>query len=859
MPVIANSNGSVTVTFSITDTGNSGLNIARIVAVKNNFGVSRLQSTGIIDSVNVGNEIVTSPNLVGTSSYTFSVGTLEYYSPYFFYCACKDNQGWFNAPPGSISSLGTPGLILGTPIGNNNGRVYDPIPPVITIHKVIAIPSTTTSTSTLKVTYGIYESGNSGILSSRIMASLTNVTRDTVLSSTGSHVSDIGSSISTTEASGYITASYTSSFATSQLSQLISGPTLVFTNSVPLTITMTFQTTFVTKYTIGSGLQTQAPQDWTMTFFDSQDTQVGSVDTRNGEVFMDNQVRDFVISYSLVNVSKAVLRISNIPLLVSRPGVASFVNSTGLIQVAPENTPRYDHNPVTLAAKGLLVETSSYNLISGMAHWTTENSSKTTSVMITPFSDTGDQSVLVTANGLFNVHGISMKCSSHINIHTCSVYLRRGSNNFAQVSGIIKTVDPITGFVTYNGNYFVNFDLLNGVVGMFGSSITTPIMTPVGNGWFRCSFQYSGFMVLEVAIYVVSATNASFRQLNSLTTSIYAAALQIELGSTATSYIPTGIIPPNESRVTRAADVIKKDVGISFLRIYNGPVVDISSSVISLTGLSPWQNYRVFASVVDRQGLYDNGSINSGSTIANSFSISNNGGRTWDDSLPIINISNVSFVNPTVTNSIRVDVSITDLGSSGIQSATIFIREGSVGDPSDPKVSQNDIIFGVSGGERRHILTNTSSTYNNSIFAVFDLKESTSYRVFVAILDNQGNYDSSPASIGSNDEVVRVPLQVSGVSIPNGGVTYGLNPYFTTSNSSVFAQTQNLVTSVSITTGTTVFTHANTCEVYLILYPSSDPNLNNVSTSTSLYNAIQTGTIRDFRSKILSFVMYPSV
>jgi hypothetical protein len=232
------------------------------------------------------------------------------------------------------------------------------------------------------------------------------------------------------DAIGYLNASYTSSFDTSLLSRLITGPTLVFTNPIPLTITLSFQKSFVTKYTIGSGLQTQAPQNWTMTFFDSQNVQVGSVDTRTTEVFTDNQVRDFVIP-SLENVLKAVLSISSIPISFTRAGGATFVNSAGLIQVAPANTPRYDHDPVTLAAKGLLTETSSYNRLSNISFWTTENSSKTTSTTITPFFDTGDQAILVTGDGSNHVHGIRVTFSNALNFHMFSVYLRRGSNNFA--------------------------------------------------------------------------------------------------------------------------------------------------------------------------------------------------------------------------------------------------------------------------------------------------------------------------------------------------------------------------------------------------------------------------------------------
>jgi hypothetical protein len=99
-----------------------------------------------------------------------------------------------------------------------------------------------------------------------------------------------------------------------------------------------------------------------MKFFDSQNVQVGSVDTRTAEVLTDNQVRDFVI-FSLENVWKAVLSIPSIPFAVVSAGAATFINSAGLIQVAPANTPRNDHDPVTLAAKGLLIKTARYNIL----------------------------------------------------------------------------------------------------------------------------------------------------------------------------------------------------------------------------------------------------------------------------------------------------------------------------------------------------------------------------------------------------------------------------------------------------------------------------------------------------------------
>ncbi len=184
-----------------------------------------------------------------------------------------------------------------------------------------------------------------------------------------------------------------------------------------------------------------------------------------------------------------------------------------------------------------------------MAYWTTENSSKTTSTTITPIFDTGDQAVIVTGDGWNNNHGIRGKFHSAFNFHMFSIYLRTGSNNFAQV---VEIVDPSV-------NYFVNFDLLNGTVGSFGSNITTPLMQPTGNGWFRCSFRYNNLFMNIFAIYIVTLNSATRRQVNTLTTSIYSAAAQSEFGSIVTSYIPTGQVPEGYAipcYITRGADVV---------------------------------------------------------------------------------------------------------------------------------------------------------------------------------------------------------------------------------------------------------------------------------------------------------------
>jgi hypothetical protein len=47
----------------------------------------------------------------------------------------------------------------------------------------------------------------------------------------------------------------------------------------------------------------------------------------------------------------------------TRASTATFVGSNGLIQTAAINAPRFDHDPVTLASRGLLIEESRTNLV----------------------------------------------------------------------------------------------------------------------------------------------------------------------------------------------------------------------------------------------------------------------------------------------------------------------------------------------------------------------------------------------------------------------------------------------------------------------------------------------------------------
>jgi hypothetical protein len=73
----------------------------------------------------------------------------------------------------------------------------------------------------------------------------------------------------------------------------------------------------------------------------------------------------------------------------TRASTATFVGSDGLIQSAAINQARFDHNPVTLACKGLLIEESRTNLVFPSATLTTQTRTVTAVAHTLSFYGTG--------------------------------------------------------------------------------------------------------------------------------------------------------------------------------------------------------------------------------------------------------------------------------------------------------------------------------------------------------------------------------------------------------------------------------------------------------------------------------------
>jgi len=108
-------------------------------------------------------------------------------------------------------------------------------------------------------------------------------------------------------------------------------------------------------------------------------------------------------------------------------------------------------------------------------------------------------------------------------VYTGSVYLKAGTNNFAQL------------FFIGDATSFVNFDISAGTVGTSGGTATGSIVS-VGNGWYRCIAVNTSSATTGFGVAVTGSSSDSRIASNTLATSILIWGAQLETGSTVSAY-----------------------------------------------------------------------------------------------------------------------------------------------------------------------------------------------------------------------------------------------------------------------------------------------------------------------------------
>jgi hypothetical protein len=233
----------------------------------------------------------------------------------------------------------------------------------------------------------------------------------------------------------------------------------------------------------------------------------------------------------------------------TRASTATFFNSAGTLTSAAVDAPRFDYNPSTLAAQGLLIEEARTNLLLRSeefndAAWTKTNSSITANAATAP-SGTVTADKLIEALDVNLVHQTTQSVTVvSLGTYTSSYYVKADTRTRARIaflvgaSGVTADANLAAGTITAASAF--------GGGSAVGSSIQA-----INNGWYRITVSGTGAAGTTGECRLELLDASGNRQYNGDGTSgLFLWGAQLEAGAFPTSYIPT-----TTTALTRAADV----------------------------------------------------------------------------------------------------------------------------------------------------------------------------------------------------------------------------------------------------------------------------------------------------------------
>jgi hypothetical protein len=228
----------------------------------------------------------------------------------------------------------------------------------------------------------------------------------------------------------------------------------------------------------------------------------------------------------------------------SGEAISVTTSSTFGIVKAANNEPRFDHDPVTLACRGLLIEEGRTNLLQrsddfGNAYWVKLRSTITSDDTTSPSGATdADKLVEDTSSNTHIVYRlVNVGVTTPVSF---SVFAKASERSWIQ----LECGDNFTaGSTAY-------FNLSNGTIGTVGANATASIQS-MGNGWYRCVVVATPTAIANSGFYVNIATaNGTRSYAGDGTSGVFLWGAQVEAGSFPTSYIPT-----TTGTLARGADV----------------------------------------------------------------------------------------------------------------------------------------------------------------------------------------------------------------------------------------------------------------------------------------------------------------
>jgi hypothetical protein len=224
---------------------------------------------------------------------------------------------------------------------------------------------------------------------------------------------------------------------------------------------------------------------------------------------------------------------------------APITNYIPALQTAASGVARFEHNPVTGESLGLEIEEQRTNLFTYSSDWSNAIWSKANIGVLS--------NEIVSPDGTLNGTKLRENTtdSTHVTVQNATVvdattYTFSCYAKVGEISRFRIRFSTSGAGGTFLGS--ADFDLSTGTVSA-SSNITSSSITPVGNGWYRCTAtEVSSGTTLGCGLFLIESGSTTSYQGDGYS-GFFIWGAQLEAGSFATSYIPTVA-----SQVTRSAD-----------------------------------------------------------------------------------------------------------------------------------------------------------------------------------------------------------------------------------------------------------------------------------------------------------------
>ena len=236
----------------------------------------------------------------------------------------------------------------------------------------------------------------------------------------------------------------------------------------------------------------------------------------------------------------------------TRDSIGTYIDELGVIKYAPNNVPRFDHDPDTGESLGLLIEESrtnsyTYSVDLSQSVYSKNNVTIVSNAAVAPDGTTTATKIVPSTSSV--VHSISRIGTVGLNAIR-SVYIKAGEYTSCVIddinTGARATINLLDGS-TSNTNY----------IPQRGNLVNA------GNGWWRVYVGYDQYSAVNNPFHIYPNTNSAFA--GDGTSGIYVWGYQQEADAWP---LPSSYIPTSGSTVTRAQD-FAKITGTNFTDSYN--------------------------------------------------------------------------------------------------------------------------------------------------------------------------------------------------------------------------------------------------------------------------------------------------